>query len=66
MSETDEYTAALNRFCAGLSEKIAWLADEESDEATRPLVEALLDSIRETVANLLLCELECERILHRG
>lgn len=62
----DPFTATLNRFCAGLSEKVAVLAEEPDYEMSRVLVGELLNCIRETIANLLLCELECEWVLGRG
>jgi hypothetical protein len=64
---TDEFTGTLNRFCCGLSEKIAVLAAEDpADPGIRLLAGDLLTAIRETIANLLLLELECERVLGRG
>lgn len=63
----DPFTETLNRFCNGMSEKIAYLADISDDnEGVRLIAGQLLDAVRETVANLLLLELECERILHRA
>lgn len=67
MNTADPFTAALNRFCCGLSEKIAILAGEDlCDPAAKLLAGEMLTAIRETIANLLLLELECERVLGRG
>lgn len=64
---TDQFTATLNRFCAGLSEKIAVLvAEDPADPAIQILADGLLNAVRETIANLLLIELECEQLLRRG
>lgn len=63
---TAEFTETMNRFCAGLAEKIVYCADQDDDAGVRLIVGAMLDAIRETMANLLLLELECERLLHRG
>lgn len=60
---SEPFTDALNRFCAGLSEKICILADDP--DGTEIVVETLLTTIREAIAQLLLCELECERLLAR-
>jgi hypothetical protein len=65
---SDQFTATLNRFCAGLSEKLAVLEENLDDDnpGVRLLAEELLHAIRETVANLMLLELECERVLRHG
>lgn len=63
---TDQFTATLNRFCSSLSHKIAVLAEEPDNEGVQVLAGELLNAIRETMASLLLLELECESVLHRG
>jgi hypothetical protein len=61
MSDLDLYTAELNRFCRDVSEKVSlFAAGQHHDE-----VVLVLDVVRETIANLLLLELECERVLRR-
>jgi len=62
MSTLEQYTEALHRFCDQLSEVVA----NQADGGDTDQVAILLDYIRQTIANLLLCELECERVLHRG
>lgn len=63
--ELDPFTHTLNRFCSGLSEKLATLETEDvRDPGVQLIVGELLNCIRESMANLMLCELECERILH--
>lgn len=64
---SDQFTDTLNRFCAGLSHKIAVLAEEDPDNpAIQVLAATLCTAIRETIANLMLLELECERVLRHG
>ena len=62
----DPFTKVLGSFCSGLSEKLIWLAEEETPETAQLVAGMLLDAIRETIAHLLLCEYECERILGRA
>lgn len=62
MATLEQYTAALHAFCADLSRKIIGCA-EAGDLAA---VGQVRDVIHETVANLMLCDYECERVLHRG
>jgi hypothetical protein len=62
----DPFTDQLHRFCEGLSEKIVVCAEHADDQGAREVISLLLDAIREAMANLMLCELECERILRHG
>jgi hypothetical protein len=63
MSELEEYTEVLHRFCRELSGKVADQADSGVDPHEVSLV---LDATRQTIANLLLVEFECERVLADG
>jgi len=62
MSTLEQYIEALHKFCCDLSVTVG--AAVEGDDVDQ--VGMLLTTIRETIANLLLCELECERVLHHG
>lgn len=62
----DPFTGVLNRFCAGLSEKLVVLAEEPDVELAGYIAGELLDAIRETMANLMLLEAECEWLLRRA
>lgn len=62
----DVFTTTMNRFCSGLASKIMYLAEQGDDDGVQFLIGGMLDAIRETMANLLLLELECERLIHRG
>jgi len=62
VSDLEQYTAELNRFCRDVSSKVSAFAEGDHHDE----VAMVLDVIRETIANLLLCELECERVLGRA
>lgn len=63
MNPTDEFTVAINRLCLGVSEKVAQLEIEEDRRVVEIIGGTMLTCIREAIANLLMCELECERLL---
>lgn len=63
---TDPFTETLNDFCRRMSEKVAICAEENDQDGMETIVGALLDATREAIANLMLCELECERLLRHG
>lgn len=62
MPELEQFTATLNMFAQDLSAYIE-AADQDQDTSNLGF---LLDGIRQTIAALLLCEFECERVLARG
>lgn len=66
MNPEDVYSIVLGKFCQGLCEKIAILEEEHDWRVVEIVAGGMLDAIREAIANLLLCELECERLIHRG
>ena len=65
MTASNEFSDALHKFCTGLCEHIASHFDTDPAVA-RDCAGQLLDSIHEAQATLLLCELECERMLSHG
>lgn len=62
----DVYGQVLGKFCRGLCEKIAALEEEHDPRVVQLVAGGMLDAIREAMANLMLCELECERLVHRA
>lgn len=66
MKDSDEFSVAINRLCRGVSERVAELEEVEDRQVVDLLGGTILNCIREAMANLLMCELECERLLHRG
>jgi hypothetical protein len=66
MTTFEPFTSVLNKFVAGLAQKIAALAEEPDEAGAQLLAGEMLNVIREMQASLLLLEYECEVVLGRG
>lgn len=66
MTDADPFLQVMDRFVDGLCGKIVHTVDHADAEDIPLIVGTILDAVRNSIANLMLVEYECERLLNRG